>query len=240
MSHDLKHALEQMNAVRQLIKASLLLWLGIIRSITMPYFMNVGIYKARSQIIFSIFSTPYAVMPMFATRFVACTGILESLSSGHTSFKLIQYGLYGRYILRIYSDRICFLCKIWGQQAFPLKIYCIFITEPHSLHVRVYQPWPQTLVAICRNMGMCDILGSGLRKWPAREIYLGLFLKKCSRILPSGVRGCLLQVNGRKYIKFSWPPGICFIWIHYWKQRRIENAFLQIYNTYTKYPRRVT
>ena len=57
-------------------------------------------------------------------------------------------------------------------QAFPLKIYCRFNIEPHCFHAYVCQCWPQTLAAICRNMGVCDVF----TLCPPGEIYLGFII----------------------------------------------------------------
>ena len=58
---------------------------------------------------------------------------------------------------------------IWISRTFPLEIYWGLNIEPHCFHVYVCQCWPQTLVAICRNMDIWDVF----MLHPPGKMYLG-------------------------------------------------------------------
>ena len=46
---------------------------------------------------------------------------------------------------------------IWSSQTFPFEIYWGLNILPYCFHVYVYQCWPETVAAICRNMGIWDV-----------------------------------------------------------------------------------
>ena len=116
------------------------------------------------------------MLPPFATRFAACTGGIWVSFIEPCLFKLRWNCLYGRFILQIYSDEICeyvfHAFAIWDSQAFPLKIYCDFSRETHCFYVCVCQWWPQTLVAVGRDMGICDVFTAVASREDISRFYL--------------------------------------------------------------------
>ena len=67
---------------------------------------------------------------------------------------------------------VFYVCAIWYTQAFSLKNYCGFNTKSYCSDVCGYHQCPQTLVEICRNMGICF----SFRAVAAREKYPGFML----------------------------------------------------------------
>ena len=98
----------------------------------------------------------------------------ESLLCSQVSFKLIKNGLHERFIIQIYLDKsyehAFYVCAIRDTQVRPVKSYCGFNTELHCSDFCGYQWCPQTLAAICRNMGICGSFGAAAT-W---EKYQGL------------------------------------------------------------------
>ena len=123
----------------------------------------------------AILSTLNAALLLIVTRFAACTG---SIWVSFIEPRLLQTdtnGLYRRFSLHINSDQIYvnvfYVFEIWGSQAFPLNIYCSISIEPHCFCVCVYQWWPQTLLAICRNMGTWNVFIRGATR-KVHQFYL--------------------------------------------------------------------
>ena len=85
-------------------------------------------------------------------------------------FKMVYMGDWACTFIRIKFLNMFFV--IWNLW-FPLKIYCSFNIEPHCFYVCVYQRWPLTLMAICRNMGISDVFTQvAVRKIYADFIWL--------------------------------------------------------------------
>ena len=110
----------------------------------------------------TILSTPYAVLPLFATRFSACTGGIW------VSF-IVPY-LLNWYKRVCMGDLACTFIWIKFTNMFPQYFksgvhrhfhwslnYCSSNVDPHCFYVCVHQQWPKTLVEICRNMDIRDV-----------------------------------------------------------------------------------
>ena len=88
----------------------------------------------------------------------------------HLKWYKIVCEIFRAYILsdEIYQH-IFHVFAIWSSQTFPLEMYCGLNIEPRCFHAYVCQCWPQTLVAICRTMGIWDVF----MLCPPGKIYLG-------------------------------------------------------------------
>ena len=135
-------------------------------SVEESYEMGIDIQLIGPE---EITQTLYTVLPLFTTRFAACTG-------GIRVPKLIWNSLHGRFIIWTYVNRIYehafYVCAIWDTQVRLLKSYCGFNTGLYCSDVCGYQRSPQTLTEICRNMSICG----GFRAIAARENYPGFIL----------------------------------------------------------------
>ena len=137
-----------------------------------------AIQASASEAIYvnSIFPTPYAVLPLFATRLATCTGgNLDSYRGMYLWIckKWSAWEIYQMHWFGGWNLQICFhVAEILGAQTFSLNIYYGFNIEPYCLYVCVYQGCPQTLAEICRNMSICDVSG----QWPPGKIYAGFIL----------------------------------------------------------------
>ena len=80
---------------------------------------------------------------------------------------------------------------------FPLKIQCGLNIEPNCFHINICHCWPQTLVAICRNMGIWDVF----TLCSPGKIYLGFILLKS--FISQGKAWFILQIHGYG----CWWPG---------------------------------
>ena len=103
-----------------------------------------------------ILSTLYVVLPLFANWFAACTGGMRVPFTETSHLNWYKMVCVRDLVLTI-SQMKFLTCLPCVANLGHLKIYCTLNTEPHCFHVYVYQCSPQTLVAICWNMGICNV-----------------------------------------------------------------------------------
>ena len=113
-----------------------------------------------------------------------------------------------------YSSFICIKSKnishvfaVWCFQTFLLKINCCFNIKPHCFCRHVCQRCSQTLVAMCRNMGICDVSRAVATKENLSVFYLISDMKNFHLLFWTQVDPNLALIN--KLLKDTE-----FVWIH--------------------------
>ena len=88
--------------------------------------------------------TPHVVLPLFVTRFSACTGgISFTFMSPLNLYKTVcMKDLACTFIGIRFTNMFPYICNS-GSQAFSLNIYCCFNIQSHCFYVCVYQRCPK-------------------------------------------------------------------------------------------------
>ena len=80
---------------------------------------------------------PYAVLPLFATRFDACIRGIRVPLMQPTLFEIDINVLHGRFIIRTDLDKIYehafYICAIWDKQVFSLGVIAVLTQNPTVL-----------------------------------------------------------------------------------------------------------